>query len=149
MNNLQYYLLNKHHGKEVLDESYLNDLYKYFEMGSGILGNGIKISDTDFKKVFSIMYDVLRFRLDSSQFSEIVEGFLQLLMHDAKDGKIVDVDWFVNHVWYLSYSFNDGESIPDYTDCIGFIQDRMVREFNIQENLKQKVNRKFSTFLLK
>ena len=148
MNTLQYYLLNKNHEKEVLDELYLNDFYKYFEKGSNIFNFEIKVSDSDFKSFFSIIYDVLRFRLDLSQFSEVAKDYLRLIIYDSFVGENVDIKWLINHIWYLSYCSNNID-FSDYTDCIGYIQNRLVKEFDIQENLKQKVNRKVSTFLLK
>ena len=144
MNKLQYYLFCKHHGKEVLEESYMEELYSYFMKLDSDLRN-ITLSKNDFFDIITCIYDVLRFNLNDEEFHRVILRYIQLIMADIVDGNVVDVKWFINHVWYMSTNQVDGF---DYQDSILFIQNKLVKQFDIRESFKEKVYRKTSTAYL-
>ena len=61
-------------------------------------------------------------------------------MADAKDGENVDIVWLINHIWYLSVGISRIIDPLMYKDCIQFIQKTLIKKFNIDENIKEKVN---------
>ena len=149
MNKLQYYLLQKHHGNEQINEEYLEELYQYFKQGSEKLEYKIQISKEDFKKMFSIIYDVLILKLNHNQIAKLNDHYLKLIMYDALVEENVDVYWFIKHIWYLNIYELEEKFTFDYKDCISFIQEEMIKEFGIKENIKEKIDRKVYTFILK
>ena len=66
-------------------------------------------------------------------------------MADAKDGENVDIVWLINHIWYLSVGISRIIDHLKYKDCIQFIQKTLIKKFNIDENIKEKVSRKIYT----
>ena len=148
MNQVIYYLLNKIHGTQTLDSKFQETLYKCYEYGSQVYNYNIEITKEDFQGVFSSIYDVLRFRIDDEDFRKLSEHYLELLIADARDGDFVDTKWLIDHVWYLYMGMQDEINTEKYRDCILFIQDKLTKKFNIEENLKEKIDRKLYTMFM-
>ena len=55
---------------------------------------------------------------------------------------------FINHVWYLCIGISDEIETEKYRDCIPFLQQGLIKKFNIEENLKEKARRKIYTRLM-
>jgi len=145
MNNLVYNLLSKKYPKVKLDDKYLDDLYSFYQSYSDKSGYEIYISKEDFKKIFEIVYDVLRFKVTNEEFLIIGDHCTKLLIADAQEGEYVDSKWIIDHIWYLSVGLQNSIDINRYKYCISFIQQKLVCEFNIEENLKEKFSRKVFT----
>ena len=145
MNNVIYTLLDKVNKSRVLDELYLEDLYEYYEYASSDLGFDINITKEDFRKLFSIIYDVLSLKVDEEILERLIAHYLKLIIADAIDGENVDLSWFINHVWYFCVGVEKNVDIKQYNDCILFTQQKLIREFNIKESRKEKVRRKNAT----
>ena len=55
----------------------------------------------------------------------------------------------IDHTWYLVIGLQNIINTDKYNDCIPFIQQMLVKEFNIEENLKNKISRKaFTKFII-
>lgn len=98
--------------------------------------------------MFNTIYEILRLRIDNKDFEIVSKHYLKLLMADAKDGNNVDLIWFINHLWYLYVGIENEINAKTYNDCIPFIQQSLIRQFNIEENIKEKVSRKIYTRFL-
>lgn len=150
MNALIYNLLNKVHGQIQIDDNCLQNLYQFYVNGSKKLNYEIHISKEEFNKIFIIIYDVLRFKINDNEFESVANHYLKLLMADAVDRNMVDYNWFINHIWYFCIGKLNNDSCEKYKDCIMFIQERLIKEFNIDENIKEKIGRKIYTkFMIK
>ncbi len=55
----------------------------------------------------------------------------------------VDTNWCIKYIWYLCAGTDN--TSQKYKDCISFIQQRLIKEFNIKETVKEKVKRKIYT----
>ena len=75
----------------------------------------------------------------------LIGHYLKLIIADAKDGENVDLDWFINHVWYLCLGVEKKTNVKQYNDCIFFVQQKLIKEFNIKESRKEKVRRRIIT----
>lgn len=150
MNKLSYYFLNKMQDVQVLDQDYQDHLYQFYEYGSHMLNYNIQITKEDFQEVFNTIYGILRLRIDHKDFEKVSKHYLTLLMADARDGNTVDINWFIKHVWYLCVGISNGINTKKYRDCIPFVQQSLIKKFNIEENIKEKVSRKIYTkFMVK
>jgi len=145
MNNLVYNLLNKRYPKVELDDKYIDNLYSLYQSYSDKFGYEIYINKEDFKKIFKIAYDVLRFKVNFEDFLIIGDHCTRLLIADAQDKEYVDSKWMIDHIWYLSTGLSNYIDTNKYKDCIPFIQELLVKEFNVEENLKDKFSRKVFT----
>ena len=138
MNIVIYNLLKKVNKEKVLEDNYLDDLYKYYT--NYIEEKNIYISDNDFKKFFSIIYDVLSLRTNFEEFDITCKCYLNYIIADSLNNEIVDLNWFINNIWYLSINSNNL-----YNDSILFIQNKLIKEFKINETAKDKIKRKIRT----
>ena len=145
MNNINFYLLNKLHGKQVLSKEKQSALYDYFVSCSATLDVYVSISEDDFKKVFKIIYEVLSLYIDDHEFAEVSENYIKLLLADACDHEVVDLKHFIDHIFYLCVGMQDKELVQVYKECVPFIQQRLIRIFNIEESLKDVAARKLYT----
>lgn len=145
MNKVEYNLLNKLYDKRILDQKYLEGLYRFYKTGSRVYNYQINISKTEFEKILNTIYDVLRFRINDDKFKIVSDHYVILLMADAKDGHNVDANWFIDHIYYMCVGIKKKIKVNKYKDCIPFIQQELIKEFNIEENLKEKVSRKIYT----
>ena len=150
MNRVSYYFLNKMYDVQVLDQDFQEHLYQFYEYGSHMLNYNIEIDKEDFREVFNTIYGILRLRIDDKDFEKVSEHYLKLLMADARDGNNVDINWFINHVWYLCVGISNEIETKKYRDCIPFIQHSLIKKFNIEENIKEKASRKiYTSFMAK
>ena len=144
MNTIIYKLLNKINKSRILEDIYLDNLYQFYIDESKIRNCEVNICESDFKKFFCIIYDVLGLRISSEEFEMISYGYLKLLIVDAIDGNKVDLRWFIKYIWYLNVCINDEVCTEKYEDCILFIQEKLIKEFNINENIKEKIGKSLS-----
>ncbi|MBR1413805.1 MAG: hypothetical protein IJ574_03960 [Bacilli bacterium] len=151
MNDVIYKLLNKTNGYKELSEDNFNELYNYFNMYINRLkelniSSDHNISDEELYKIFRKSYDVLRFRVSDSEFKKICENYITLLVADIYDGFNVNLEWAVQHLYYLVVGLsNSNIDTERYSDCIVYIQDKLMNEFTIQETWKKKLARRFYT----
>lgn len=140
MNKVIYNLLNKVNKERILENNYLNNLLEFYT--DSIDKESIHIKEEEFKKIFSIIYDVLGLRISFDDFDTLCKNYLTYLIADSYDGHIVDLNWFINNIWYLTVS---NINTANYKDCILFIQNKLIKEFEIEEKPKTKVKRKIHT----
>ena len=145
MNSLTYNLLDKINKPRILDDTYLKDLYEYYEYASSDLGFDVNITKEDFGKTFSIIYDVLMLKVDEETLEQLIAHYLKLIIADAVDGNNVDLSWFINYIWYFCAGVQDITDTKQYRDCILFLQQKLIKEFKIKENTKKKIKRKMVT----
>lgn len=149
MNYLTYNILNKINKTEELDNIHIEDLYDFYIKPQPYKEYKINISKEDFEKLISSIYDVLRFYINSQEFREVTTHYVKLLVADAMDGNKVDINWAINHIYYLTVGLSNKLKTDKYKDSIIFIQDKLMKEFSIQETLKEKINRKIYTTFIK
>ena len=65
-------MLNKLHGEKKIDSNVLEKLYYYYTRSSNNVGTIIYVSRDEFDKVISVIYSVLRFRLDEREFVDVI-----------------------------------------------------------------------------
>lgn len=140
MNKVIYNLLNKVNKERILENNYLNNLLEFYT--DSIDKESIHIKEEEFKKIFSIIYDVLGLKISFDEFDTLCKNYLTYLIADSYDGYIVDLNWFINNIWYLTIS---NVNTNNYKDCILFIQNKLIKEFEIKEKPKTKVKRKIRT----
>ena len=145
MNNIIYSMLDKVNKQRIIDKLYLKDLYEYYEEASVLFKFDKNINKDDFEKIFSTVYEVLTLRLNYEECELLIGHYLKLIIADAKDGENVDLDCFINHVWYLCLGVAKKTNIKQYNDCIFFVQQKLIKEFNIKESRKEKVRRRIIT----
>lgn len=145
MNAVTYNLLNKVNDHKELNEESLENIYQYYLYLNRVLKFQTNITENDFKQLFNIIYDVLRFKISDEEFECICEHYLKLLAADAVDQKNINVSWFIHHIWYLSVGISDDIDVEKYRDCILFLQQRLIKEFGIGESLKESISRKLYT----
>lgn len=143
MNIVVYKLLSKTKEERKLDVSLLENLYQYYDEKSIELNYEKNISKDDFNRIFNIVYDVLRLKINDEEAIEAMVNYLKLLIADARDGFNVDINWCIKYIWYLGAGLK--EIKPKYKDCISFIQQQLLKEFSIKETVSEKVKRKIFT----
>ena len=101
MNIVVYKLLSKTKEERKLDDSLLENLYQYYDEKSIELNYEKNISKDDFNRIFNIVYDVLRLKINDEEALEAMVNYLSLLIADARDGFNVDINWCIKYIWYL------------------------------------------------
>ena len=147
MNQLQYRLLSKVVGERKLDGHYLENLWQDYCFYSEQYSFPIFFCKSDFVKIFSTTYDVLGLRISEEESKFVLNHYLGLLEQDAIDGSLVDVSWAIDHIWYCSIGNIESLDAKKYNDCIPFVQDRLMKEFQIMESFTDKVKRKVNVTL--
>ena len=143
MNIVVYKLLSKTNEERNLDDSLLENLYQYYDEKSIELNYEKNISKDDFNRIFNIVYDVLRLKINDEEAIEAMVNYLKLLIADARDGFNVDINWCIKYIWYLGAGLKERKQ--KYKDCISFIQQQLLKEFSIKETVSEKVKRKVFT----
>ena len=143
MNIVVYKLLSITNEERKLDDSLLENLYQYYDEKSIELNYEKNISKDDFNRIFNIVYDVLKLRINDEEAIEAMVNYLKLLIADARDGFNVDINWCIKYIWYLGAGLKERKQ--KYKDCISFIQQQLLKEFSIKENVSEKVKRKVFT----
>ena len=135
MNIVVYKLLSKTKEERKLDDSLLENLYQYYDEKN--------ISKDDFNRIFNIVYDVLRLKINDEEAIDAMANYLSLLIADARDGFNADINWCIKYIWYLGAGLKERKQ--KYKDCISFIQQQLLKEFSIKETANEKVKRKIFT----
>ena len=143
MNIVVYKLLSITNEERKLDDSLLENLYQYYDEKSIELNYEKNISKDDFNRIFNIVYDVLKLRINDEETIEAMVNYLKLLIADARDGFNVDINWCIKYIWYLGAGLKERKQ--KYKDCISFIQQQLLKEFSIKETVSEKVKRKIFT----
>lgn len=143
MNIVVYKLLSITNEERKLDDSLLENLYQYYDEKSIELNYEKNISKDDFNRIFNIVYDVLKLRINDEEAIEAMVNYLKLLIADARDGFNVDINWCIKYIWYLGAGLKERKQ--KYKDCISFIQQQLLKEFSIKETVSEKVKRKVFT----
>ena len=143
MNIVVYKLLSITNEERKLDDSLLENLYQYYDEKSIELNYEKNISKDDFNRIFNIVYDVLRLKINDEEAIEAMVNYLKLLIADARDGFNVDINWCIKYIWYLGAGLKERKQ--KYKDCISFIQQQLLKEFSIKETVSEKVKRKVFT----
>lgn len=143
MNIVVYKLLSKTNEERKLDDSLLENLYQYYDEKSIELNYEKNISKDDFNRIFNIVYDVLRLKINDEEAIDAMANYLSLLIADARDGFNVDINWCIKYIWYLGAGLKERKQ--KYKDCISFIQQKLLKEFSIKETIDEKVKRKVFT----
>lgn len=143
MNIVVYKLLSITKEERKLDDSLLENLYQYYDEKSIELNYEKNISKDDFNRIFNIVYDVLKLRINDEEAIEAMVNYLKLLIADARDGFNVDINWCIKYIWYLGAGLKERKQ--KYKDCISFIQQQLLKEFSIKETVSEKVKRKIFT----
>ena len=143
MNIVVYKLLSITNEERKLDDSLLENLYQYYDEKSIELNYEKNISKDDFNRIFNIVYDVLKLRINDEEAIDAMANYLSLLIADARDGFNVDINWCIKYIWYLGAGLKERKQ--KYKDCISFIQQQLLKEFSIKETVSEKVKRKIFT----
>lgn len=147
MNNLIYVLLEKINKNKEFDkiDLYIESLYDFYINPNSNKEYKIDMTKGQFKTLINSIYDVLKYKIDKQEFRLVSTHYIKLLVVDAIVGNNVDINWAINHIHYLTVGRGNEMNTEKYKDCIMFIQDKLIKDFSIQENLKEKVNRKIYT----
>lgn len=149
MNSISYKLLNKLKYIELINEDDLELLYQQYLANKNYIENqeGLEIemelSKQDFLKMFQIIYDVLKFYISKQEFMDISNYYLCMLM--IKDREKVDLYWCIYHIYYLASAGRFFTKYDRYEDCLPFLQQRLMKQFNIKEKVTDKMKRKTFT----
>ena len=80
MNIVVYKLLSKTKEERKLDVSLLENLYQYYDEKSIELNYEKNISKDDFNRIFNIVYDVLRLKINDEEAIDAMANYLSLLI---------------------------------------------------------------------
>lgn len=149
MNTVIYTLMNKINESRIIDQEYLENLYKYYEYGINVSNCQLEISKYEFERIITVIYDVLRLKISEEEFNIVINNYMNLLIADSRDNYNVDCNWFIDHSWYLVVGVSECDH-EKYNDCILFIQKKLIKEFNINEKVMDKIKRKiFISYITK
>lgn len=110
MNRTLFYKINTVFGDNYLTDDYCNELYDYYVYGGKVFSYDVNISSTDFNNFFSIIYDKIGSKISVDDFKKISLQFVQLMMGEARVGKVVNIDYFVSNIFYFGF---DSEVFKD------------------------------------
>lgn len=148
MNEFSYKFLNKVSEPRELGGDFVDKMYNFYDSSSRLFNCDVNLSRDEFEKIFVVTYDVLGLKIGKEKFERVSTNYLLLLIADAKDGIKVDSRWCIDHMWYFcagSRKFLGGSE-----ECIPFIQDRLVKEFQVKERFNEEIKRKvFTNFMVK
>ena len=121
---------------EALDKNkYFNDLYLYFCEGSNFFGYNVDISKSDFVRIISLVYEVLVTKIGKKSTCEVVDGYVSLMVADARDGETVDFNWLISHVWYLNMNIPKNVSGTLYSNAILCVQQVLLDELGFNKKV--------------
>ena len=150
MDYLQYTLLNKLNKKEnnylfidELSNNYIELLNKIFKK-SGVYYKP-QISKDDIICIYENAYNVLRFRLSKEEFIIICDNYINNIVCDQLSGNNIDFEWLINHIYYFIFKLNNKSIVEKSYDSILLIQDIIVKQSDIQDNLKSYLDRRIYT----
>lgn len=106
MNRNLFYKINTVFGDKYLSDDYCNDLYEYYVYGSKVFGYEINVNSNDFNKFFSIVYDGISSKVSIDDFKKLSLQYVQLMMAEARVGKIVDINYFISSFTYFGFDSN-------------------------------------------
>ena len=145
MNKLNYYLLNITNKKEPLNEKEYKKIWIRYEGWCLALNCKLNITEEEFKTIIETIYDVTSLVVNEDYFKTIIERYLKLLLSDANDKVDVDVNWCINHLWYLEAGLPVNEVNKKCSDCLNLIQELLLKKLNINEKLTTKFVRRLTT----
>ncbi len=152
MNRIGYKLLNRLNDKvkyiEPVNEDDLELLYQQYMTNKNYIENQegwkieMELSKQDFLKMFQIIYDILKFYISKQEFTYIINDYLYMLMMDHIHGEKVDLYWCIYHIYYLSIAGRFLTKYEQYKDCLPFLQQQLMKQFDIKEKITDKMKRK-------
>ena len=151
MNTLIYTLLEKINKNKEFDKAdvYIESLYDFYFNSSPYKEYKLDMTKGQFKSLLTSIYDVLKYKLNKQEFKEVTNHYVKLLVADVVDGNNVDLAWSINHIYYLTVGLNNEKLTEKYKDSVMFIQDKLIKDFSIEEKLNEKINRKIYTGFMK
>ena len=144
MNNLDSELLEKN-DLLIIDDDYFKNLFISFCYRCEKEKINILISQIEFIEIIRTIYEVLKFKINDEFCDNIIKIYLRLIIVDAKEGNTIDINWFIFHLYYLSNNFITTINKEDYIKYIPFIQDTLIRKFDVKENSFKKLTRSLYT----
>lgn len=78
----------------------------------------------------------------------VLNHYLGLLECDAMAGSLVDEVWAIDHIWYCATADFKSLDSKKYGDCLPLVQEKLIKELQVEESFSDKVKRKINTKLL-
>ena len=128
-----------------MEKSYIDRLYEMYINGCTIFYKEPLVKEGTFNMFFIIINNVLKKKMNEEDLKIICEHFIKIIIADIRDFKNVDIDWFINHVWYLYVGISNSVKETSYKKYIPYIQEGLVNTFCVQESIKEKFSRKLRT----
>lgn len=148
MNKLDYKLLDSFHIEGVLNEEYLNHLYDFYYTSSVELECIAKVSKEDFNKFFIVIYDSLKSKINDLDFENLSKFYVKLIIHDEINNKDVDIDWFINNIYYFTFSLQS-EAINNCKNLLKKAKQKLIAEIhNNESKVKKKTKKNYTDWIV-
>jgi len=153
MNKLQYKVISSMYNKaekEELDlEGLNNELFEYLDGKFKFCCKEISFSKEEFYLLISNVYNIFKLKLDNGLFLERMDTYVKLILADVLDGRLVDIKWCVDKLFYFALASGDSidvkVAVSKIKNDIIYIQDILYKEFSLNETVMDKVSRKVYT----
>lgn len=151
MNDYEYSLLSllDKKAKREIDTNIIEELKaSYFEK-SRILKCQNSLSEEDFNLIISTIFNILKLSLTDEEIKKACEEYLTLLLADGVDDITIDVNWAINHLFYLCV-IADKKTKEKVKDYITYLQNKLIKIYKIKETSREKMKRKiYAGFITK
>lgn len=111
MNKSLFYKINTIYGDKYLSDDYCNDLYEYYVYGGKVFCYDVNVSSDDFSKFFSIVYNEIGSKISMDDFKKLSLQYVQLMMAEARVGKVVDINYFISSFVYFGFDSDFSKEI--------------------------------------
>lgn len=129
--------MNTIDGDKYLKDNYSQYLFDYFVKGGEVYGYEININLDDFNKIFSVIYDNIKLKLSEDEVKKAFLQYVQLIMSDAREGKFVEINYFIDCVDYLGLDILDNKFLKKLKKYIKPIKKSLRGEFPLSNKIKK------------
>ena len=146
MNDYEYSLLSllDKKAKREIDTNIIEELKaSYFEK-SRILKCQNNLSEEDFNLIISTIFNTLKLSLTDEEIKKACENYLTLLLADGVDDLVIDVNWAINHLFYLCV-IADKKTKEKIKNYITYLQNKLFKIYKLKETTREKTKRKIYT----
>ena len=124
-----FYKINTIDGDKYFKDNYSDTLYDYYVTGGIIFRYEVNISKEEYDKLFEIIYNILKTKLSEEEIKKAFLQYIQVIMEDARSGKQVDINYFINNTNNLSLDILDNHFLKKVKPLIKTIKNELIKEF--------------------
>ena len=137
MDRTEFYRINTINGDNFLSDNYCESLYDYFVFGGKVYNYSINITFDEFNRIFSVIVEGVGSKLSQLELKKAILQYIQLIMCDAREGKFVDIYFFVKCLDYLGLDILDNKFLKKIRKNVKVIKKSLMNEYSSLKKSKK------------